>query len=66
MRAMADSGPVRAVLHADLALNLSKLGRRDEMLVELRKARTAAAAEGDAGLLKRVEDLTRQEAPDGR
>lgn len=66
MRAMADSGPVRAVLHADLAFNLAKLGRRNEMLVELRRARTAAEAEGDAGLLKHVEDLIRQEAPDGR
>ena len=60
MRAMADSGPVRAALHADLAVNLSKLGRKDEARVELARARTGAVAERDEALLKTVDDLTRQ------
>ena len=66
MQAMADSGPVRAVLHADLAANLRKLGRREEMLVELQRARQAAAAEGDEALRREVDDLIRQESPGPR
>jgi tetratricopeptide (TPR) repeat protein len=60
LRAMAESGPVKAVLHADLAADLQKLGRKEEMRIELRKARAAAEAEGDMALLKNVENLIQQ------
>ena len=61
LQAMADSGPVKAVLHLDLALDLAKLGRRAEMLVELRRARSAAEADGDSELRQRADDLIRQQ-----
>ena len=66
MRAMADSGPVKAALYFDLALNLKKLGRTDEMLVELGLARKAAEVEEDQGLFNRSDALILQESPKGR
>jgi tetratricopeptide (TPR) repeat protein len=65
LRAMADSGPVRAALHHDLALDLAKLGRRQEMLVELWRARRAAADEGDHELAGKVDELIRQAGTGG-
>jgi len=53
-------------LHVDLALALLKLGRRDEMLGELWRARNAAAAEGDGALLGRVDEMIRRNGPDAK
>ncbi len=61
MRAMADSGSVKAVLYFDLALGLKKLGRSREMVIALGKAPKAAQVEGDSALVTRSDALIRQE-----
>lgn len=66
LRAMAESGPVRADLHAALARDLMKLGHRDQALVELRQARRAATAEDNAALLRTVDDMMQKDFPDAR
>ena len=61
MQALAASGPVNARLYADLARNLAKLGRREEMKAALGRARKAAEAEGDVATLQDIEELVRQQ-----
>jgi tetratricopeptide (TPR) repeat protein len=57
MQAMADSGPVKPVMHADLAVLLSQLGRDEEAKIELVRARQAAQEDGDEALLQRITGL---------
>jgi tetratricopeptide (TPR) repeat protein len=57
MKAMADSGPVKSALHADLSVLLLKLGRDEEAKIELVRARQAAQEDGDEALLQRIAGL---------
>ena len=60
MEALAESGPVRPNLYADLASALFVLGRRNDATVALARAKRGAEAAGDAELLKAVDDLAQK------
>jgi tetratricopeptide (TPR) repeat protein len=60
MRAMAESGPVKVDLHLDLAMNLLKLGHREEGVAELWQARNVAAAQRDKVSLEKANELIRR------
>jgi len=60
MRALAASGPVNAVLYADLAVLLQSLDRREEMRAALFEARRIARLENDADTLRAAEALLRE------
>jgi tetratricopeptide (TPR) repeat protein len=63
MQALAASGPVNARLYIDLAQNLQKLGRREEMQAALARGQRAAKAEGDETALRSIEEMIRQGGP---
>jgi tetratricopeptide (TPR) repeat protein len=58
--AVSQSGPVRPQLYVDLASEFFLLGRRDEAVVALVKARRGADMAGDSELLKTIDDLARK------
>ena len=60
LRALGASGPVNARFHIDLATYLGKLGRDDEMKVELVHATDAAKTEGDTDALREADELLRR------
>jgi predicted Zn-dependent protease len=60
MQAMGESGPVKVDLYLDLATHLFKLGRREEGVAALGKARNIASAQRDWGALEKANELIQQ------
>jgi tetratricopeptide (TPR) repeat protein len=60
MQALSESGPVNALLYRDLALNLGKLGRRQEMRAALEQGRQLAVNSGDPAILAEIDRLLQE------
>lgn len=60
LQALSESGPVNALLYRDLALNLGKLGRRQEMREALLQGRQLARDSGDAAILAEIDHLLQE------
>jgi tetratricopeptide (TPR) repeat protein len=60
MQALSESGPVNALLYRDLALNLGKLGRKQEMQAALLQGRQLARESGDPAILAEIDRLLQE------
>ncbi len=60
LQALSESGPVNALLYRDLALNLGKLGRRQEMHEALLHGRQLARDSDDPAILAEIDRLLQE------